>query len=292
MLKTLPLGVALVLLLAACGAEAEEPAAPEPPAPALYEANAMVLEAGDAGPMLCLGAVAESYPPQCGDIPLTGWDWDAVEGEERAAGTVWGSYRVVGEYDGETFAVAEAGPYEPEQAGPGVPDFTTPCPEPEGGWAVVDPSRAGEEDFAAAAAYAESQPDRVAVWVDYPGDPSPEEVDQAGAEGRPVLQILNATFTGDVARHEEELRALWGGPLCVAESESRSAAELEGIRAEAEAAVEGELGLRMLWSSGPGVEPAIEIGVVADPGGEAQAALDERYGAGTVRLFPALRPVG
>jgi hypothetical protein len=48
----------------------------------------------------------------------------------------------------------------------------------------------------------------------------------------------------------------------------------------------------MLWSSGPGIEPAIEIGVVVDPGGEAQAELDERFGAGTVRLVPALRPLG
>jgi hypothetical protein len=34
----------------------------------------------------------------------------------------------------------------------------------------------------------------------------------------------------------------------------------------------------------------IEIGIVADPGGEAQAALDERYGPGVVRLIPALKP--
>jgi hypothetical protein len=37
---------------------------------------------------------------------------------------------------------------------------------------------------------------------------------------------------------------------------------------------------------------AAEIQVVADPGGEGQAALDERFGPGLVRLLPALRPVG
>jgi hypothetical protein len=35
----------------------------------------------------------------------------------------------------------------------------------------------------------------------------------------------------------------------------------------------------------------IEVGVVADVGGEAQAALDARYGPGVVRLIPALKPV-
>ena len=43
---------------------------------------------------------------------------------------------------------------------------------------------------------------------------------------------------------------------------------------------EGELGL------------AAEIEVVADPGGRGQAALDERFGPGLVRLVPKLAPVG
>jgi hypothetical protein len=52
-----------------------------------------------------------------------------------------------------------------------------------------------------------------------------------------------------------------------------------------------ELGLRMLWSQGPGVEPVIEIGVIVDVDRKAQAALDARYGPGLVRLTPALRPL-
>jgi hypothetical protein len=46
----------------------------------------------------------------------------------------------------------------------------------------------------------------------------------------------------------------------------------------------------MLWSAGPAVEPVIEIGVVADLGGKAQAAFDARYGAGLVHVIPALKP--
>ncbi|HSK16084.1 MAG TPA: hypothetical protein VK915_07935 [Gaiellaceae bacterium] len=291
MWRILLVAAALGLLPLGCGAEGpqddaagsqgstEAPPEQGPEPAGLYEVNATILEAGDAGPMLCLGAIADSYPPQCGDVPLAGWDWDAVEGEEHAAGTTWGSYRVVGRFDGETFVVTEVAPFGEGPPGPGAPDFTTSCPEPEGGWAVVDPARVSEEDFGAAVAYAESQPESVAVWVDQPGGPS-------------GLRILNATFTGELERHEAGLRELWGGPLCVAPSEGPTASELEQIRAEAEALVEDELPFGLLWSSGPGVEPAIEIGVVVDPGGEAQAVLDGRYGVGTVRLIPALRPVG
>jgi hypothetical protein len=287
-LATLP----LALLLAACGAgeggAGGTSAAPSAGEPRLYEADALVLDDGVRGPMLCLGAVAESYPPQCGDVPLAGWDWAAVEGEESASGTIWGEYHVVGAYDGETFTLTEAGPVE-EEPPSGDAELETPCPEPEGGWAVVDPSRVSEEDFAAAAGAAEREPDSVAVWVDYAGDPSPEELDQQ--EGGLPLQILNAAFAGDRERHEQELRALWGGPLCVSVREGATAGELERIRAEAEAAVTEELGLRFLWSSASQYEGVVEIGVVADPGGAGRAALDERFGAGLVRLVPALRPV-
>ena len=64
-----------------------------------------VLEA-DEDPMLCLGAIAESYPPQCGGPPVVGWDWAAVEGEESASGVTWGAYAVWGDWDGETFTVS------------------------------------------------------------------------------------------------------------------------------------------------------------------------------------------
>ncbi len=54
---------------------------------------------------LC-GAVAESYPPQCGGLPVTGWDWDAVEHEE-AEGVRWGSFIVTGTFDGKSLVLTE-----------------------------------------------------------------------------------------------------------------------------------------------------------------------------------------
>ncbi len=54
---------------------------------------------------LCLGPVAESYPPQCSGLPVQGWTWDGVEGSESSGDTTWGAYAVQGTYDGESFTV-------------------------------------------------------------------------------------------------------------------------------------------------------------------------------------------
>ena len=112
-------GLLLALVAAGCGSGDPGSAGgdSEPPPvmnlavdPAqLLEGSGTVLDDGS-GPQLCLGGVAESLPPQCGGIPLVGWDWGAVEGEESAAGTTWGDFQVVGTYDGEVFTVTDAGP--------------------------------------------------------------------------------------------------------------------------------------------------------------------------------------
>ena len=252
--------------------------APEP-SPQLYEADTTVLDDGEKGPMLCLGGMLESLPPQCGDVPIANWDWAAVEGAESAAGTTWGAYHVVGSYDGETFTVTEVGPFEGEEPAAET-DFSSPCPEPEGGWPVPDPSLATQEHAHAASAYATSQPDYVGSWVTH--------LEPERAEFGPV--VFNVVFTGVVAHHEEELRKVWEGPLCIVRRDVHTAKELARIRKEVESGLP-DLGLQMLWSQGPAVEPTVEIGVVADPDGAAQAALDERYGPGIVVLHPALRPV-
>jgi hypothetical protein len=277
----------LVFLAAACGAgdRRASPGSEPPPAaltaaePAgLYEADATVLDDREHGPMLCLGAVRTSLPPRCGDVPLEGWDWGAVEGAESFDGTTWGAYHVVGTYDGAAFTVTGVGPFVDEPFED--LDLSSPCPEPAGGWPVIDAERSTQEYAHAAARHAEGRPDYVASWVTH--------LRRDGDELGPV--VFNALFTGDVARHEAELREVYVGPLCVVESPGPTARELARIRREAEAGLD-ELGLRMLWSQIPGVEPVVEIGVVADPDGAGQAAFDERYGRGIVRLTPGLVPV-
>ena len=287
----------VALLAAGCGAGGAGDSAPPTPPPAqpapdpgatLYEATTTVLEAPGSGPMLCLGAVALSLPPQCGDISVAGWSWDAVRGLEEADGVRWGAFHVVGTYDGETFTLVEAGPARPDE--PGLEDdrFEPPCPEPDGGWAITDPGAGSQSDVDRAQAYATGRPDYVASWVYHVEEPRDLE-DGEYEESLPVVYV--AVFTGDARLHETEIRARWTGPLCVVEQDVPSAREARRIRAEAEASLDG-LGLRMLssWEGRPGV--AAEIQVVADPGGEGQAALDERFGPGLVRLLPALRPVG
>lgn len=91
----------LLLLLGACGDPPADPADPgSGPEPGRYEADGTVLESPDHRAELCLGGIAESYPPQCSGLPILDWDWSEVEGEESASGTTWGTFHVVGTYDG------------------------------------------------------------------------------------------------------------------------------------------------------------------------------------------------
>lgn len=287
-LALLPACLVVVLGAVACGDDAEpvasgpgtDPAAaPSTTAPPRYTATATVLESTDHGPQLCFG-VEDSYPPQCGGPDVVGWDWDDVEGAESAGGTTWGTYTLVGTWDGAALTLTEP-PRAPEPpTDPGAADrFRSPCPVPEGGWQVVDPATATDEALDRAVEHARSQPDVGGVWLDQSMNPATSE------EGMndPTRLVLNVTFTGDLERHEAELRERWGGALCVSGAE-RSAAELARVRAEAEAAA-GDL----VWSSTDEVTGTVELGVVVDDG--LQARFDERYGAGVVVVRPQLRPV-
>lgn len=112
--------VAALGLLASCATPRDDAPAPgaTPPrfgdvAPALPQGDVLAigtvmdkpLDRGGRAIELCLGPMAQSYPPQCGGIPIEGWDWEAVDGEERAADHIWGAYAVTGAYDGHSFAV-------------------------------------------------------------------------------------------------------------------------------------------------------------------------------------------
>lgn len=110
-------GCAAVGLLAACGSGVDAGSAPDAPDgqslgsldPGLPDgeviAEGTVLDDAD-GARVCF-AVAESYPPQCGGLPVTGWDWDGLDGAETANGVTWGAYAVQGAYDGETLTVTQ-----------------------------------------------------------------------------------------------------------------------------------------------------------------------------------------
>jgi len=77
-------------------------------APGEVQGQGTVMQLGDATPQLCLGAILESYPPQCSGPEIDGWDWEAVDGEERSGDATWGAYVVTGLWDGIRFTVTSA----------------------------------------------------------------------------------------------------------------------------------------------------------------------------------------
>ena len=115
------LGAASVLALAGCatpaGSAAPSSAGDAPvgaslgslwPAPPEGDviAQGTVMDVGGEAE-LCLGPIAESYPPQCRGIPIADWTWEGVDGSESSGDTTWGAYAVQGTYDGEEFTLSQ-----------------------------------------------------------------------------------------------------------------------------------------------------------------------------------------
>ena len=76
-----------------------------------HELATVISDAKRPAPELCLGPVAESYPPMCSGLPLVGWDWDTTGGAFESQGrTRWGSFAVTGTFDGTTMTVTSAVP--------------------------------------------------------------------------------------------------------------------------------------------------------------------------------------
>jgi hypothetical protein len=87
------------------------PSAPAAPVPAGLVGThglATVMDEGAGTVELCLGPIAESYPPQCGGPPIAGWDWADHDGYDEQGQVRWGTYAVTGEWDGTTFTVTDA----------------------------------------------------------------------------------------------------------------------------------------------------------------------------------------
>lgn len=252
--------------------------------PQRYTASATVLESRDHGPQLCLGGVATSLPPQCGGPDIVGWDWSLVDDEESASGTTWGTYSVVGTWDGSSLTLTEPPGPPVHQEGSGM-DFSTPCDPPPGGWAVTDESKATQEGLDSALSYANGQADFAGAWLDQSINPAAQQepVDHE-AMNDPTKLVLNLRFTGNLQAHESAVRSVWGGPLCITEARHRLD-ELRSIQQQ----LQGELDA--LSSSVNEVTGVVEVTVIVAEE-DTQQQLDERYGEGVVQLTGALQPVG
>ena len=220
-----------------------------------------VLDSGE-GPEMCLGAVAESYPPQCGGPAVADFEWGDV-GAEEAGGVTWGSYALTGTYDGTTFTVTDAIPAalydamaEPETGalGPACDDATT-----------TDTKKVTPQDLDATLAAASALPTYATAWL-------------SG-------NTINVAVTGDAEAAEAELRRTWGGMLCVTTVE-RTEADLNAINQE----LQGALGEQLL-TSGSFAPDSLDAQVVFDDGSIQQWA-DATWGEGLVRVSSALEPVG
>jgi hypothetical protein len=140
------LPVAAVLLVAACGTGTTDSAtdgggATKTDMPtAIPAADESVVGLGtvidqDAGPELCLGPVAESYPPQCRGVPVEGWEWADHRGDfDDAGGVRFGAFAVTGGFDGTTLT------YESAVAGA----LYDPVPRPEPTSSATDEHSAAE----------------------------------------------------------------------------------------------------------------------------------------------------
>ena len=245
-----------------------------------YEAEVTVLQDAGHGPELCLGGIRASLPPQCGGIPIPNWSWDAVSGEETRGRTTWGTFRVVGTYDGDTFTVAEATPSRPATEQPQDPPRAAACPAPRAGWPrkIHDPTGTKVQ---ALSELARRAPEFAGLWLTYAHPPA------EGTDVGPV--VVNAAFTSDLERHEAELRRHWPGPLCVTRH-ARSYRELARIQNELSGAAGRSLGLEVLRSSVMEVDNVLDAEVVVLDE-RARKAVEARYGK-AVRLTAALNPVG
>jgi hypothetical protein len=160
-----------------------------------------------------------------------------------------------------------------------MPDFTSPCAVPPGGWKPVDPAKATDDAMNAVNGMVTNDPDYAGLWID---QEAPKN-DKATPQNDPQKYVLNVKFTKDLARHEAEIRKIWGGALCVSAARHTDA-ELRKIQDE----LTGEPG--MTYASTDTVRGTVEIGVFVATEGR-QRALDAKYGAGLVNLVGTLEPI-
>ena len=237
----------------------------------------------DGQPVLCPSGVMDSLPPRCDGVLVIGLDWSTVDWAETAGGVRWADFTLIGTYDGERFELTR--PPDPAVWGEETPfSIPLPCEEPEGGWQIINAATA--DNSGAAVGYAQAQPEFMGNWsYRLPADAA-------------AYSVKVFTFTGRLEQHEQAIRNIYGGPLCVSLTD-RSLAELEAIRskvkevivsAEAEAAgiylSNGQYGDTIDILTG-----GIEFYVLAAEAG-AQGWLDAQFGQGVVGLHSRLTRVG
>lgn len=275
-------------VLAGCGNESspsDRPAAvgsaPNSDGPLLTTQRPVTVIEGPGQPTeLCLGAVADSYPPQCGGPRLLGFDWDEHRGDfEEANGVRFGEFLVEGRFDGKQFTAVRVVPGDEVEPVQGEePDFATPCPEPAGGWRVLDPERTTDSTMEKTFIAAEKLPGYADAWMDQSRNP---RQDDEFAMNDPSYVTINVRVTKDLDGAERALRRIWGGALCVSKAKHTDA-ELRRIQMEVN-------DLPGMTSSGS-YNGVVQVQVEYDDG-TLQKQVDAEYGKGLVVVSSALVPL-
>lgn len=165
--------------------DAPLPPAAVPAAPGSVRSTGLptVIDTG-ASARLCLGAIAESYPPQCDGPTISNWDWADQQGYFEQQGDVrWGTFAVTGTWDGTSFTVTDAitgALYDPMMPEPVV------LPEPSVGYSgseLEDISRALGKDLPGYQGSFADQEGHVLADVIYDDDSLQDYVDAAYGGG-------------------------------------------------------------------------------------------------------------
>jgi len=221
-----------------------------------------------------IGAGANAGMGADSDADVAGWSWTDLEGDyEDSDGVRWGSFLLTGAFAGTTFTPSEVRPataYQQQE----LESFDIPCPEPDGGWRVVDPARVTDERYSELSNVAEGLPGFALIAVsDVDGSPGPTD---------PFETVVTVYVAGDPTAAEEVFRRAWGGMLCVAQVD-HSHAELTQIQEE----LLGLPGLIEVGSGNPNNQ--VELTVFHDDG-TYQRWADEKYGKGFVVVRTILQP--
>ncbi len=234
-----------------------------------YEGDGLVLEDATHGPELCAGIVRTSLPPRCDGIRLTNWSWERLPGVETMSGTTWGSFHVVGTYDGGGFTVEDASaPALPGSRTDGFnPDFSPACSDPE----VIDPTvnvfewEAATQDLPPLLI-----PNLAAMWV-------------TDTPGKYVVNVV--VRPGASAEATQLIRARWPGFLCVVERDQPTEAELNAVQN----GVQDVVG-QMVWLASADHRKGVVYALVTVVDDTARDSVDRAFGPGVVELSGVLTP--
>lgn len=165
----------------------------------------VIRQLDDDPPVLCLGPVAQSYPPQCSGPLIFGLDWTEMPDYRDVQGVRWGEARVVGTYDGQAFTlirppIRSRYPFEPDLA-MGAPEADQLCD---------DPFEGSEADFDGLSVEASRARDDVAATL----EASQSYVSSFSTNGKSVLNVV-LVQGADVADMQTWVRKVWPGGLCI-----------------------------------------------------------------------------